>query len=81
MIISAKLVVMRFVVVAWRADRARRRKLYQELATFVTPSDRAELDAMLSRHTAEESRELRAILNQQAWIRQSASLPKSMLDR
>ena len=53
-----------------RTERAARRQLARELASFVTPAERAELDHMLGRHTPEETREIRDILTQQALERQ-----------
>jgi hypothetical protein len=53
-----------------RTERIARRRLSDELAAFQTPAERAELDHMLSRHSAEETREIRAILNQQEYERQ-----------
>lgn len=37
-----------------RADRATRRRLCAELDAYRTPAERAELDAILSRHTSDE---------------------------
>jgi hypothetical protein len=48
-----------------RIERIAHRRLAAELAEFQTPSERAELDQVLARHTAEETREIRAILNRQ----------------
>jgi hypothetical protein len=53
-----------------RVERAERRRLSAELASFRTPAERAELDHMLGRHSLEETREIRAILNQQEYERQ-----------
>lgn len=53
-----------------RTERAARRRLSAELASFQTPAERAELDHMLGRHTLEETREIRDILNQQEYERQ-----------
>jgi hypothetical protein len=53
-----------------RTERVARRQLAAELAAFQTPSERAELDQMLGRHTPEETREIRAILTQQDLVRQ-----------
>ncbi|GAA2705284.1 hypothetical protein [Actinoplanes palleronii] len=47
------------------AARRAHRQLSQELAAFRTAAERTELDLMLGRHTAEETREIHAILNQQ----------------
>jgi hypothetical protein len=53
-----------------RTERIARRQLAAELASFATPAERAELDHMLGRHTPEETREIREILNQQDFERQ-----------
>ena len=48
-----------------RTERIAHRRLAAELAAFQTPAERAELDEVLARHTAEETREIRAILDNQ----------------
>ena len=53
-----------------RDERIARRRLAHELAAFVTPQERAELDSMLGRHTLDETREIREILNRQDTIQQ-----------
>jgi hypothetical protein len=55
-----------------RTERTARRRLSAELAAFQTPAERAELDFILGRHTHEETREIREILNQQDYERQRA---------
>lgn len=49
-----------------RAERTRlrveRARLRTELRSYSTPAERAELDAILSRHTAEETAEVTALL-------------------
>ncbi|MDX8035103.1 hypothetical protein SK803_33240 [Lentzea sp. BCCO 10_0856] len=52
-----------------RAARISRRSLERQLASYTTESDRLELDAILSRHTGEETNELRSIINRQAMDR------------
>ena len=47
------------------ADRRARRQLDAELAAFASASDRADLDAQIEAHTADESSEVRAILLRQ----------------
>jgi hypothetical protein len=47
---------------ARRVLRARRDRLRAELASYTTPSERAELEAMLERHTDEEVAQLAAML-------------------
>lgn len=60
-----------------RATRTARRRLERELASFDTAAQRRELEAILTRHSPEETREVRAILAAQdrsragtaTWIR------------
>ncbi|GIE31273.1 hypothetical protein Ait01nite_043180 [Actinoplanes italicus] len=47
------------------AERRAHRRLSDELAAFRTAAERTELDLMLGRHSAEETREIHAILNRQ----------------
>jgi hypothetical protein len=47
---------------ARRAERAQRNQLRAELASYRTPAERADLEAMLARHTPEEIADLRARL-------------------
>ena len=47
---------------ARRAARARRARLRAELASYQTPSERADLEAMLARHSADEVAELEAMI-------------------
>ncbi len=56
-----------------RTERIARRRLSAELASFRSPSERAELDEMLARHSAEETREIREILHRQAHERQRSA--------
>jgi len=55
-----------------RTERVARRRLSAELAAFQTPAERAELDFILGRHTQDETREIREILNRQDYERQRA---------
>jgi hypothetical protein len=48
-----------------RTARVAHRKLAAELASFRTTAERAELDEIVSRHSEEETREIRAILHRQ----------------
>jgi len=48
------------------ADDPRRRALERELATYSTPSQRRDLDAILDRYPDRDTRELRDILAQQS---------------
>jgi hypothetical protein len=47
---------------ARRADRAERNRLRAEIASYRTPAERADLEAMLARHTPDEVADLRARL-------------------
>jgi hypothetical protein len=53
-----------------RTERRAYRRLSAELAAFQTPAERTELDQMLSRHSAEETRQIREILVRQDFERQ-----------
>jgi hypothetical protein len=53
-----------------RMVRQRNRRIEEELASYTTPADRLELDAIMSRHTAEEIAELEAMLSRSAMWRQ-----------
>jgi len=54
-----------------RLVRQRNRRLEEELASYSTPSERLELDAILSRHTAEEISQLEDLLVRTALWRPS----------
>lgn len=56
-----------------RTMRIARRRLGAELASFRTTAERAELDQLLSRHSAEETAEIREILYRQDVLRQQTS--------
>ena len=45
-----------------RAERAERDRLRAELASYRTPAERADLEAMLARHSADEVAELEAMI-------------------
>ena len=45
-----------------RAARAARRSLERELASYTSPSDLNDLDAILDRHSEEETADIRRIL-------------------
>ena len=53
-----------------RTERIAHRRLAAELAAFQTPAERAELDEMLARYSAEDTEQIRAILNLQDFERQ-----------
>jgi hypothetical protein len=52
-----------------RTERTAYRQLSRELAAFQSPAERAELDHLLGRHSPEETREIREILNRQQYER------------
>ena len=62
---STTLTSMRTSLAERAAARARRRRLARELAEYRTPAERLELDSILGRHSAEETAEIEAILDQQ----------------
>jgi hypothetical protein len=49
-----------------RAVRVAHKQLAGELAAFTTAADRAELEQILDRHSAEETREIREILSRRS---------------
>ena len=51
-----------------RVARARRRELAAELASYRTPAERAELGAILSRHTAEDLERLTVLTGSTAQV-------------
>ncbi len=51
---------------ARRTDREQRRRLERELAGYTTAAEVAELESMLSRHSAEEIRDIERIITRQA---------------
>lgn len=73
MAIATKIREIRSELAQRRAERVAYRRLSDELAAFHTPAERAELDNMLSRYSVDETREIRAILNQQEYERQRRS--------
>jgi len=64
---------LRSTFTEYRLVRQRNRQVEQELASYSTPAERLELDAILSRHTAEEIEELEGMLNRQALNRTAAT--------
>lgn len=56
-----------------RSARTSRRRLERELASYVTPAQRHELEAMMSRYGASETRQIRRILDAQARARTASS--------
>lgn len=70
--ITARIGAVRTALLNRRTERSERRRLVDELASFVSPGERAELDSIISRHTVQETREIRQILNSQQMARQHA---------
>ena len=66
----ARIGAVRTALLHARDVRVAHRRLAAELAAFVTPQERAELDLMVGRHGFEETREIREILNRQDTTRQ-----------
>jgi hypothetical protein len=66
---TAPFTALRSKAAARRAAREDRIRLEQELASYDTPSARAELEAILGRYTADETREVQEILNRQSSAR------------
>ena len=65
MSMSTKIRTARTALANYRTERIAHRRLAAELAEYQTPAERTELDEVLARHTAEETREIRAILDRQ----------------
>jgi hypothetical protein len=55
-----------------RTMRVANRRLADELAGFRSTAERAELDELISRHSAEETEEIRSILYRQDILRQQS---------
>jgi hypothetical protein len=78
--LTTKLRDVRTALANRRTMRVAHRQLANELASFRTTAERAELDELLARHSSEETREIRAILyrhdleRQQSAARQTAGL-------
>jgi hypothetical protein len=71
--LSTRIRAARTTLANRRTERVAYRNLAKELAAFQTPSERAEIDQLLSRHSAEETREIREILNRQDHERMRSS--------
>ena len=67
---STKVRDVRTALANRRTMRTAHRRLSAELASFQTPSERAELDQMVARHSTEETQEIRRILSRQDFERQ-----------
>jgi hypothetical protein len=63
---SRSLSSIRRTVARRRAARSDRQRLERELAAYRSPTDRRELDAILSRHTPEQTHGVETILIHQA---------------
>lgn len=55
----------RTAIAGHRAARRAHRQLTEELAAFRTAAERSELDMILGRHSADETRAIHAILSRQ----------------
>jgi hypothetical protein len=62
MSLSTKIRTARTALANYRTERIAHRRLAAELAAYQSPAERAELDEVLSRHSEEDTREIRAIL-------------------
>jgi hypothetical protein len=56
-----------------RTMRVEHRRLADELASFRTTAERAELDELISRHAPEQTQQIRAILYRQDMHRQQTA--------
>jgi hypothetical protein len=70
---TTKLRDVRTALANRRTMRVAHRQLADELASFRTTAERAEIDELLSRHSAEETEQIRAILYSQDVARQQTS--------
>ena len=71
--LAAKIRHARTALTHRRTVRQADRHLAQELASFASASDRAEIDHILERYPADDTRQIRAILVRQDAIRQFAT--------
>jgi hypothetical protein len=60
-----------------RSQRNQHRRLAAELASYATTAERAELDAILERHSDDEARDVREILARQDFARHYAATASS----
>ena len=72
--LSSRLRDIRTAMANRRTIRLANRRLADELASFRSTSERAELDELLARHTPEETAQIRAILYGQDVRRQLSQL-------
>jgi len=73
MTLAARLLVLRAAHAVRRAERARRRRLEQEMAAYSSAADRQEIEAILDRYPDGLTRELRSILACQHMRAQTAA--------
>jgi hypothetical protein len=69
MAIMTKVRAARTALANRRTERDAYRQLSAELAGFQSPAERAELDHLLARHSADDTRQIREILNRQDYER------------
>jgi len=67
-----KITSLRTLLAERRLVRQRNKRVEEELASYNTPAQRLELDAILSRHTAEEIAELEKMLSRSAMWRSTS---------
>jgi hypothetical protein len=65
MTLATRIRTLRTALANRRTERIAHRQLSAELAAFETPAERTELAEVLARHSAEETRKIRSILDQQ----------------
>jgi hypothetical protein len=70
---TSTVTTLRDALAARRAQRQARRRLERELASYSSPAERLELEAMIDRHSPEETREVRDILARQTVARSFAT--------
>ena len=70
---TSAVAMLRDALSARRAERLERQQLERELASYSTPAERLELEAMIDRHSPEETHEVRDILGRQAAARRAAA--------
>jgi uncharacterized protein with PIN domain len=66
---TSTVAMLRDALAARRAERLERQRLERELATYTSPAERLELEAIIDRYRPDETRQIRAILARQAVTR------------
>ncbi|MFD9736202.1 hypothetical protein [Umezawaea sp. NPDC059074] len=66
---TATIRTLRATLSSRRAARRRRQSLERQLASYTTPSERLDLDAILARHDSKDTAEIKAILHSQSMER------------